>query len=193
MQDEQQQLQDEWVDLIFASNEIVGEILLQVKLDGFEGSNAHRKLLRRQWEINAEILRRYDFALNRFGASLNPPPSGIFLRLAAACEEMSRGIIPKQIELTRSGGRPMTHYERQEISRAVFFLLAVESGEISCSSPVKTVADCFNVTKQAARGWKARAEEICKDMPRPHPNLIEESMRHAGKRYSVRGRGAPSS
>ncbi|WP_323786420.1 hypothetical protein [Thalassovita sp.] len=168
------------------------ELMRTQPKQGEKPTKAHQEAVRSFWGITAHMLNQYVRTCAQHNHYLEPMPLVPLSRLALHCEELSNGIVPDSIEKARAPGRPMRWGERSDIARALFFLEAVEAGDLQCDAPVKTVAECFNVTKQTVRNWRGRMDELCKGQPKPHPNVIEEAMRHAGTRYSIIGRGAPS-
>lgn len=170
------------------------EVMLHLPRRGAPASKQYREALQRYWAGSSHLLYQYVKTFNQFGVYLEPMPMMLLARLGHLSDELGRGLIPSFVEDSRStGGRPMRTAERIDIAKAVYFLQGVSEGVIRCSSPTLTVARNFNVTSATVRNWKARAEEITKNVPEPHPNMLQEAMEHAGIKYSVRGRGAPSS
>ncbi len=170
--------------------QIMGEFALIKARDRYNISAAQKDKIRSLWRQRAVILRKLAEADASPIPVSNPLLADSLLRLSLVCEDLSRGIVPASVELARKGGRPLKLGERHDIAKAIYFLMAVEDGHIQCQSPIQTVAVMFAVSKQAVRGWRKRADDICEGVPKPHPNMIEAAMRNAGKRYSVIGRGA---
>lgn len=168
----------------------MSDFLLAAGTDGDELNSDAKSELRKYWSLAARLILDFVEVSARTG---HAAPISLLSQLGWLLDDLGRGVVDPSIENARSdGGRPVKRSEINEISRALFFLEAVDSGSIACSSPVKTVADAFNVTKQTVRNWRNDHARLTENQQRPHPNLIEESMRYAGLRYSVRGRGAPS-
>jgi hypothetical protein len=152
----------------------------------------HRKATQRVWKATAHLLREYTRVKVQYGVTLEPMPVILFSRLALHFDDLGSGVMPDVFEKARDDGRAYSHFHRELLAKAVYFLSAVEAGEIECRAPTKTVARHFNVTEQTVRNWRKRAEEFCHDIPRPHVGMLVQAMEDAGRKYSVLGRGAPS-
>lgn len=176
-----------------AYEDLFSELIRTQPPEGSDPALEHREAVRFFWKASAHLLNQYVRVYGQHGEYLEPMPLVPLARFALHFEELGNGIVPDLIENARAPGRPLRWGERRDISKAVYFLEAVDSGEIAHPAPVKTVAECFNVTKQTVRNWRSRSEDICKGQYRPHPDMLEKSMRGAGARYAVLGRGAPSS
>lgn len=186
--------QSEWEELLRLRPLLQDDVALTQPQSHEKASARHREALRAYWRLEARALRLMIICQNKFGKLPTPFPATLLMNMSSVCDFLGGGTIPRCIEDAKSeGGRPLLPSERKDIARAVHFLIAVEEGVVSCRSPVQTVAECFNVTKQTVRNWRKRSDEICWDVERAHPNVIEEAMRNCGWRYSRIGRGAPSS
>lgn len=153
----------------------------------------HRKAIKRYWKSAAHLLREYSRVRLQYGHTLEPMPDLLFFRLARDLDDLGSGIMPVAFEKARDDGRAYSLFERELIAKAVYFLKAVEAGEIEHHAPTKTVAEKYNVTSQTVRNWKKKSDEYCHYVPRPHRNMLVPAMEDAGFKYSRLGRGAPSS
>jgi hypothetical protein len=79
--------------------------------------------------------------------------------------------------------------ERMHIAYAVFYIRAVRANRIADPAPIKTISECYGVSKQTVQGWVKRGNELLEDIAEPPIQTLEDRMRWAGETYSYCGRG----
>jgi hypothetical protein len=82
--------------------------------------------------------------------------------------------------------------ERMHIAYAVFYIRAVRANRITDPAPIKTISECYGVSRQAVQGWVKRGDELIEDIAEPPIQTLEDRMRWAGETYSYCGRGIGS-
>lgn len=189
-----------WVELADKCEKAYDHLLLMRAKSGKAKNEDYRQALREFWEVVHTILSELGKGMvvgnirptDASGSDTDLSRIGTKMLLVASCiDGFSLGAVSDMIDDARmtGGGRPTLRGERTLIAKALFYLHAVHLGNIRDNSPVKTVADAFGVTKQAVRQWRSKSDTYCDGVAHPHPNLIEEAMRHAGENYKRRGRG----
>lgn len=169
------------------------EIAHARKIDPELKMHRHRVLVRDLWRNQSLQLRAIIEGWSNIEnpRTLDVADIALLGDLATHTMELAKGVIPDQIEAARStgGGKPLSWWEREQISKAIFFLHAVKSGQIGCNNPVKLVSDAFGVSKTQVRKWREAGSNITEGISSPHVNCLEESVHNAGIRYRAKGRG----
>lgn len=167
------------------------KIALLSKNDPELSKNATRKKIREYWKRTSELLRQMSLWHLDVGGPIAHDIGGMLFRMHTLAEDLGDGQISPWIEAARNtgGGKGSTRFERELISMAIFFLEGVDDGSITCDRPTSYVAEEYNVTRKTVRNWKAKRDIYAAGQIKPHPNLIEESMRYAAVKYRAFGRG----
>jgi hypothetical protein len=160
------------------------EVILSRRRPDLPPSERHQKALRAYWKTASQIMTDYISYTAFSDRRLEPFPLATFAHFVQISEDFGLSIVPQSVEQTRKLGQSFTRADRRHIAKAIFFMEAVAAKNIKCSNPTTTVANHFDVTTQTVRTWKKDRERFCEGIERPHPNVIEEAMVHAGKRYS---------
>jgi hypothetical protein len=78
------------------------------------------------------------------------------------------------------------------IAYAVFYIRVVRANRIADPAPIKTISECYGVSRQTVQGWIKRGDDLIEDIAEPPIQTLEDRMRWAGETYSYCGRGIGS-
>jgi hypothetical protein len=143
------------------------------------------------WGAFDRLLRQY---LRLSAAGPHPClPTNALLRLSRIAGALATGNVPEPVRhASARDGRRMWPAERMHIAYAVFYIRAVRADRITNPAPIKTISECYGVSRQTVQGWIKRSDELIEDIAEPSIQTLEDRMRWAGETYSYCGRGIGS-
>jgi hypothetical protein len=153
------------------------------------GSENERTTKARAWWAACDRLMRQYLKLSSAGPHPRLPTRAL-LRLSRIAGALATGNVPEPVRhASARDGRRMWPVERMHIAYAVFYIRAVRANRIGDPAPIKTISECYGVSRQAVQGWIKRGDELIEDIAEPPIQTLEDRMRWAGETYSYCGRG----
>lgn len=177
--------------LLLETEERLFKNACELELQNWEKTEEQVEALREWWSCTNAIIWMFVRTNAQDGITLEPFPHFTLARLANISEELSRGIVPTFVSDAAARGRPLRRKERHHIAYAIFYIEAVQRGDITDRHHNKTVREIYGVTAKAVQKWMKQRDEICLGVPIEgySPEQIEQKMRKCGAFYKVVGRG----
>jgi hypothetical protein len=138
----------------------------------------------------AELLDLYTSPENLVdGNPQHALPAIVAKQLGSFCTYLSAGIIPDPIKHCARRGHLLGPDERRDVRYAVIYALAAKQGLVRDRHPIKTIIKDYGLSnRKTVQTWIGKHRKTIAPGSFADPELIEDRMKEAARRYRVSGR-----
>lgn len=164
------------------------------------GKKPNQKTVRDVYLMTEMVMRSYchqDNWPNREGPPKEHIPLPFAYYFANQVSYLANGVLPEPMRDAISGNRPKAGpHELRDIGRAVAYIAAVRDRFIDDPSPIKTIAEAFEVWPRTVKRWRKKFDWVTSRDFHPHASdnergaLIAKDMKAAARRYRQVGRSS---